>query len=62
MDGIELTHDVRNIERVRQEMPNRAGDVGWYIVRIDDPSSDLRVKMIAAVEFDPSEGPTDPAK
>jgi putative ABC transport system permease protein len=23
-------------ERVRQEMPSRSGDVGWYIVRIDD--------------------------
>jgi putative ABC transport system permease protein len=24
-------------ERVRQEMPHRAGEIGWYIVRIDDP-------------------------
>lgn len=24
-------------ERVRQEMPQRAGEIGWYIVRIDDP-------------------------
>ena len=26
-------------ERVRQEMPHRAGDIGWYIVRIDDPNN-----------------------
>jgi putative ABC transport system permease protein len=25
-------------ERMRQEFPERAGDVGWYIVKIDDPS------------------------
>jgi len=24
-------------ERVRQEMPERAGEVGWYIIRIHDP-------------------------
>jgi putative ABC transport system permease protein len=24
-------------ERVRQEMPHRSGEIGWYIVRIDDP-------------------------
>jgi len=25
-------------ERMKEEMPARAGDVGWYIVQIDDPS------------------------
>jgi putative ABC transport system permease protein len=30
-------------ERVRQEMPHRAGDVGWYIVRIDDPDNAARI-------------------
>ena len=25
-------------ERMKQEMPSRAGDVGWYIVEISDPS------------------------
>ncbi len=25
-------------ERMKQEMPGRAGDVGWYIVKIKDPS------------------------
>ncbi|HKX50391.1 MAG TPA: ABC transporter permease, partial [Candidatus Binatia bacterium] len=24
-------------ERVRQDMPQRSGEIGWYIVRIDDP-------------------------
>jgi putative ABC transport system permease protein len=24
-------------ERVRREMPERSGEIGWYIVRIDDP-------------------------
>jgi len=26
-------------ERVRQEMPQRAGEIGWYVVRIDDPQN-----------------------
>ena len=26
-------------ERVRQEMPQRAGEIGWYIVRISDPAN-----------------------
>ncbi len=26
-------------ERVRQEMPQRAGEIGWYIVRIDNPDN-----------------------
>lgn len=30
-------------ERVRQEMPHRAGDVGWYIVRIHDPDQSAAV-------------------
>jgi putative ABC transport system permease protein len=30
-------------ERVRQEMPDRAGEVGWYIVRIDDPERSARI-------------------
>jgi putative ABC transport system permease protein len=25
-------------ERVKQDTPNRSGDVGWYVVRISDPS------------------------
>ncbi len=25
-------------ERMEQEMPTRAGEVGWYIIKIDDPS------------------------
>ncbi len=29
-------------ERVRQEMPQRSGEIGWYIVRIDDPDSSAR--------------------
>jgi putative ABC transport system permease protein len=30
-------------ERIRQEMPNRAGEVGWYIVRIDDPENSAAI-------------------
>ena len=29
-------------ERVRQEMPQRSGEIGWYIVRIDDPDNSAR--------------------
>lgn len=32
-------------ERVRQENPDRAGDIGWYIVRVDDPDSSARVSQ-----------------
>jgi len=30
-------------ERVRQEMPQRSGEIGWYIVRIDDPEDSARI-------------------
>jgi len=30
-------------ERVRQETPDRAGQVGWYIVRIDDPENSAKI-------------------
>ena len=30
-------------ERIRQEMPNRAGEIGWYIVRIDDPANSAAI-------------------
>lgn len=30
-------------ERVRQEMPQRSGEIGWYIVRVDDPDSSARI-------------------
>ena len=26
-------------ERVRQDMPQRSGEIGWYVVRIDDPEN-----------------------
>ena len=32
-------------ERVRQETPDRAGQIGWYIVRIDDPDSSARISQ-----------------
>ena len=32
-------------ERVRQEMPHRSGQIGWYIVRIDDPDSSARISQ-----------------
>jgi putative ABC transport system permease protein len=30
-------------ERVRQEMPERAGEIGWYIVRIDNPDNSAAI-------------------
>jgi putative ABC transport system permease protein len=30
-------------ERVRQEMPGRSGEVGWYIVKIDDPENSAAI-------------------
>ena len=30
-------------ERIRQEMPDRAGEIGWYIVRIDDPKNSAAI-------------------
>jgi putative ABC transport system permease protein len=32
-------------ERVRQEAPHRGGQIGWYIVRIDDPDSSARISQ-----------------
>jgi len=32
-------------ERVRQEMPHRAGEIGWYIVRIDDPNDSATISQ-----------------
>ncbi len=32
-------------ERVRQEMPHRAGEIGWYIVRIDDPENSAAISQ-----------------
>ncbi|TAK65364.1 MAG: ABC transporter permease, partial [Bacteroidetes bacterium] len=30
-------------ERLRQEQPNRAGNVGWYVITISDPSKSAQV-------------------
>jgi putative ABC transport system permease protein len=30
-------------ERARRDMPERSGEVGWYIVRIDDPDNSARL-------------------
>jgi len=32
-------------ERVREEFPARAGQVGWYIVRIDDPANSAQISQ-----------------
>lgn len=32
-------------ERVRQDSPERSGEIGWYIVRIDDPDSSAEVSQ-----------------
>ena len=32
-------------ERVRQEMPQRAGEIGWYVVRIDDPENSAAISQ-----------------
>jgi putative ABC transport system permease protein len=30
-------------ERLRQQMPERSGEIGWYIVRIDDPDNSAAI-------------------
>lgn len=30
-------------ERMKEEMPTRAGDVGWYIEKINDPSKSAMI-------------------
>jgi putative ABC transport system permease protein len=32
-------------ERARQDSPERSGEIGWYIVRIDDPDSSAEVSQ-----------------
>jgi putative ABC transport system permease protein len=32
-------------ERLRQEMPHRSGEIGWYVVRIDDPDNSARISQ-----------------
>ena len=32
-------------ERVRQDMPQRSGEIGWYVVRIDDPDSSAAISQ-----------------
>ena len=32
-------------ERVRQDMPQRSGEIGWYIVRIDDPDGSASISQ-----------------
>jgi putative ABC transport system permease protein len=32
-------------ERVRQEMPHRAGEIGWYVVRINNPADSARISQ-----------------
>jgi len=32
-------------ERVRQEMPHRAGEIGWYVVRINEPNESARISQ-----------------
>jgi putative ABC transport system permease protein len=32
-------------ERVRQDMPERAGEIGWYVVRIDDPDNSAAISQ-----------------
>lgn len=32
-------------ERVRQDMPGRAGEIGWYIVRINDPDNSAAISQ-----------------
>ena len=32
-------------ERVRQDMPQRAGEIGWYVVRIDDPENSAAISQ-----------------
>lgn len=45
-------------ERVRQEMPSRAGEVGWYISRIDDPDNSASISEAIDREFSNSRAET----
>jgi putative ABC transport system permease protein len=45
-------------ERVRQEMPQRAGEIGWYIVRISDPANSAAISEAIDGLFANSRGET----
>jgi putative ABC transport system permease protein len=45
-------------ERMQQEMPGRAGDVGWYIEKIKDPSQSGRISSEIDVLFKNSNAET----
>ncbi|MFO7445642.1 MAG: FtsX-like permease family protein [Ignavibacteriaceae bacterium] len=38
-------------ERMREEMPPRANDVGWYIVKIDDPGNSAQISEQIDTQF-----------
>lgn len=45
-------------ERMRQEMPGRAGDVGWYVVTIHDPAEAAKVSEAIDAMFTNSRAET----
>lgn len=51
-------------ERLRQESPNRAGDVGWYVVKINDPDQAAAVsdQIDAIFKNSPAETKTETEK
>lgn len=48
-------------ERMKEEMPARAGDVGWYIVQISDPSkaASISIQIDALFKNSPAETKTE---
>jgi len=45
-------------ERMRQESPGRAGEIGWYILKIDDPSRAAEISSRIDARFDNSRAET----
>ena len=46
IDGTQMFFHWQNLdERMKREMPNRAGDVGWYVVRIKNPDAAASVSQ-----------------
>ena len=44
VDGTQMLFHWKYLdERMKQEMPGRAGEVGWYIIRISNPSEAARI-------------------
>ncbi|MCI0707559.1 MAG: ABC transporter permease [Ignavibacteriae bacterium] len=45
-------------ERMKQDMPGRAGDVGWYVIRISNPADAARISEAVDEQFKNSRAET----